>query len=95
MGWEKLIVAGAAAVVAAGVTYWNRGGMKDVWESLIISLKGKRVAVLGERNVGKTVLLKFLTSGEVPDEYMQTVLTEKVEGKRFAMGDLKLDLKET
>lgn len=95
MGWEKLIVAGAAAVVAASVTYWNRGGIKDVWESLIISLKGKRVAVFGERNVGKTVLLKFLTSGEVPDEYMQTVLTEKVDGKRFAMGDLKLDLKET
>lgn len=95
MGWERLIVAGAAAVVAAGVAYWKHDEIKDVWESLIISLKGKRVAVLGERNVGKTVLLKFLASGEVPDEYMQTVLTEKVKGKRFAMGDLKLDLKET
>ncbi|MEA1030629.1 MULTISPECIES: GTPase domain-containing protein [unclassified Pseudomonas] len=98
MGWEKLIVAGAAAAVAASVAYWKRDEIKDVWESLIISLKGKRVAVLGERNVGKTVLLRFLASGEVPDEYMhpeQTMLTEKVERKRFAMGDLKLDLKET
>lgn len=95
MGWERLIVAGATAVVAAGIAYWKRGDIKDVWESLIISLKGKRVAVLGERNVGKTVLLKFLANGEVPGEYMQTVLTEKVEGKRLAMDDLKLDLKET
>lgn len=98
MGWEKLIVAGAAAAVAAGVAYWKRDEINDVWESLIISLKGKRVAVLGERNAGKTVLLGFLASGEVPDEYMQseqTMLTEKVERKRFAMGDLKLDLKET
>lgn len=95
MGWERLFVAATAAVVAAGAAYWKRYEIKDVWESLIISLKGKRVAVLGERNVGKSVLLKFLASGEVPDEYMQTVLTEKVEGKRFAMGDLKLDLKET
>lgn len=95
MGWEKLIVAGAATVIAAGVAYWKRDEIKDLWESLIISLKGKRVAVLGERNVGKTVLLKFLASGEVPGEYIQTVLTEKVEQKRFAMGDLKLDLKET
>lgn len=95
MGWERLIVAGAAAVVAAGVAYWKRDEIKDGWDSLIISLKGKRVAVLGERNVGKTVLLKFLASGELPDEYMQTTLTEKVQVKRFAMGDLKLDLKET
>jgi tRNA U34 5-carboxymethylaminomethyl modifying GTPase MnmE/TrmE len=95
MGWEKLIVAGAAAVIATGVAYWKRDEIKDLWESLIISLKGKRVAVLGERNVGKTVLLKFLASGEVPGGYMQTMLTEKVEGKRFALGDLKLDLKET
>lgn len=98
MGWEKLIAAGAAVVVAAGVAYWNRDEIEDAWESLIISLKGKRVAVLGERSVGKTVLLRFLASGEVPDEYMQpeqTMLTEKVKRKRFAMGDLKLDLKET
>lgn len=95
MGWEKLIVAGAAAAVAAGVAYWKRDEIKDGWDSLMISLKGKRVAILGERNVGKTALLKFLASGEVSDEYMQTTLTEKVQGKRFAMGDLKLDLKET
>lgn len=95
MGWEKLIIAGAAAVVTAGVAYWKRDGIQDFWESLVISLKGKRVAVLGERNVGKTVLLKFLAGGEISSEYMQTTLTEKVEAKRFAMGDLKLDLKET
>lgn len=95
MVWGRLIIAGTAAIAAAGVAYWKRDEIKDVCDSLTISLKGKRVAVLGERNVGKTVLLKFLASGEVPDEYMQTVLTEKVKGKRFAMGDLKLDLKET
>ncbi|WP_054992954.1 GTPase domain-containing protein [Pseudomonas congelans] len=95
MSLGKLLVAGAAAVAAVSVAYWKRDEVKDVWDSQIIRLKGKRVAVLGERNVGKTVLLKFLANGEVPAEYMQTVLIEKIAGKRFAMGDLKLDLKET
>lgn len=95
MSWQKLVAAGAVALVTAGVAYWNREDIKDAWDTLIISLKGKRVAVLGERNVGKTVLLTFLANGELPSEYMQTVLTEKVEGKRLAMRDLKLDLKET
>ncbi|MCE8053323.1 GTPase domain-containing protein [Halomonas daqingensis] len=82
-------------MIAAGVAYWKPDEIKTAWDSLIISLKGKRVAVLGERNVGKTVLLTFLVSGKLPSEYMQTMLPEKVEGKRLAMGDLKLDLKET
>lgn len=95
MGWEKVILAGAAGVVATAVAYWQRDELTALWDSLAIRLKGKRVAVLGERHVGKTVLLKFLANGEIPDEYMQTLLPEKIAGRRLSVGDLKLDLKGT
>lgn len=95
MGWEKVVGAGILALVSAGAAYWKRDDLKEAWDNVVIGLTGKRVAVLGERNVGKTVLLKFLANGEIPSEYMQTLLPEKVEGNRFSIGDLRLNLKET
>ena len=65
------------------------------WDTLLIMLKGKRLAVLGARGVGKTHLVKFLTTGSLPDTYKQTLGTEKVSGNRFPLKDLDLTLKET
>ncbi len=36
------------------------------WDDIVISLKGKKLAVLGARGVGKTHLLKFLSTGSIP-----------------------------
>jgi len=94
MRLDKVIWFGAAGLLGA-LAYWKRDSIIATLDQLVIRLAGKRVAVLGERHVGKTVLLKFLADGEIPSEYMQTLLPENVAGKRLAFGDLKLDLKGT
>ncbi len=65
------------------------------WDQILLSLKGKRLAVLGARGVGKTHLIKFLSSGTIPAEYKQTVAPEKASARRFALKDLDLKIKET
>lgn len=94
MPWR--IALGVAGVVgSAALAWWKKDEIAELWDSIVISLKGKKIAVLGERYSGKTTLLEFLTKGELPQEYVQTLVTESVKGKRLAMGDLKLSLKET
>ncbi|MGQ9951319.1 ADP-ribosylation factor-like protein [Pseudomonas aeruginosa] len=95
MVWVRVAVGVAAALVTAGVAYWKKDEVKTLWDDIVLSLKGKKVAVLGARGVGKTTLLGFLSKGELPSEYIQTLVTESVKGNRFSMADLKLDLKET
>ncbi len=41
------------------------------WDNILIALKGKKLAVLGARGVGKTHIIKFLSSGSIPAEYKQ------------------------
>lgn len=65
------------------------------WDDVIVALKGKRLAVLGARGVGKTHLIKFLTSGSIPAEYKQTVAPEKAASRRFQLRDLDLKVKDT
>lgn len=65
------------------------------WDKIIIALKGKNIAILGAREVGKTHLLKFLTTGSIPTEYKQTVRPEKISAKRFKLSDLNLNIKES
>jgi len=65
------------------------------WDDIVVALKGKRLAVLGARGVGKTHLIKFLTSGSIPSEYKQTVAPEKAKAKRFQLKDLDLKVKDT
>lgn len=95
MSLGKAILGVVAGALAASVAYLKRDELMEMWDALVISLSGKRVAVLGERHVGKTVLLNFLSKGEIPDEYMQTLLPEKVAARRLALGELKLNLKAT
>jgi hypothetical protein len=78
-----LCAAGAATAVALK------------WDAIMVALKGKRLAVFGARGVGKTHLIKFLTSGSIPEDYKQTVAPEKATGRRFQLRDLDLRVKDT
>jgi hypothetical protein len=65
------------------------------WDDIVVALKGKRLAVLGARGVGKTHLVKFLTTGSIPAEYKQTVAPEKASARRFQLNDLDLKVKDS
>lgn len=65
------------------------------WDDIVVALHGKRLAVLGARGVGKTHLIKFLTTGSIPSEYKQTVAPEKAAARRFQLKDLDLKVKDT
>ena len=64
-------------------------------DSLVLSFKGKKLAVLGARGSGKTTLLTFLSKGVLPVASVQTMFTSPVSARRFALKDFQLDLKET
>ncbi len=83
-----LICAGVVALlggVAIGIN----------WDTIVRKLTGKRIAILGERGVGKTTMYSFLCSGSVPEGYE---LTEGhgliMKGRRFSLSDLKLVVKD-
>lgn len=65
------------------------------WDEIVVALNGKRLVVLGARGVGKTHLVKFLTSGSIPAEYKQTVAPEKASSRRFQLNELDLKVKES
>lgn len=64
-----------------------------IWDKIVIALTGKKLAVLGERRVGKTTLITFLTKGTIPEKYAQTVTPQKTESRRFKLKDLSLSIK--
>ena len=65
------------------------------WDELIVALKGKRLAILGARGVGKTHIVKFLSTGSIPAEYKQTVAPEKASSRRFQLKDLDLKVRDS
>lgn len=65
------------------------------WDDIVVALKGKRLAVLGARGVGKTHLVKFLATGSIPAEYKQTVAPEKASSRRFQLNELDLKVKDS
>ena len=84
-----IIVAIAVGTMLVGTTIALQ------WDQIVVALKGKRLAVLGARGVGKTHLIKFLTSGSIPEGYKQTVAPEKASARRFRLKDLDLKVKRT
>ena len=87
--WPLWIIGLIAASFIGGsgaIVFWN-----DIW----IYLKGKKIAVLGERKVGKTCLIKFMTTGTITLEYEQTNLPEKVKPTRKKLSELELFLQST
>lgn len=65
------------------------------WDDIVVALKGKQLAVLGARGVGKTHLVTFLTTGSLPAEYKQTVAPEKASSRRFQLNNLGLNVKDS
>src|SRR5262249_21203756 len=65
------------------------------WDDIVVALKGKKLAVLGARGVGKTHLITFLSSGSIPAEYKQTIAPQKASSRRFQLKDLDLKMKDT
>lgn len=83
-----MIGLGIAAMFAGTVSYLK-------WDEIVLALKGKRVAVLGARGVGKTHLVTFLTTGSIPPTYKQTVTPAKVPARRFDLKELELNVKDS
>ncbi len=84
MIWIPIII--AVAALATGAVALN-------WDKIVIAHGGKKLAVLGERRVGKTVLINFLTEGTIPEKYEQTIAKEKTAARRFKLKDLSLKIK--
>lgn len=72
-----------------------KNGVIGLIDSIIIMLSGKKVAVLGPRNSGKSTLLNFLSTGELSTDYIQTLFNTKIESNCLRLTDLKLHLSKT
>lgn len=82
--------------IALGVTSLLVGTtITMTWDALQVALRGKRVAILGARGVGKTHLTGFLSLGSIPEGYKQTLAPEKSLGRRFQLRDLDLKIKHS
>ncbi|HEY9865063.1 MAG TPA: GTPase domain-containing protein [Candidatus Obscuribacterales bacterium] len=78
------------AIVFGGVL---GGSVVSNWENIVYSLQGKKIVVLGAREVGKTTLLKYMERGILIERYNQTLKKEQIE--RITLDDLKVRLKKT
>lgn len=79
-----LLGGGAAAAVV--FVNWNR--IKAEWEA-------KRLAVLGAEQSGKTILIKFLTDGRIPDRYEPTQAAERTRANLYRLEDLHLKIRRS
>lgn len=82
-------VAGSLVALATGFIVVQN------WRKIVRLLKGKKIAVLGSRGVGKTHMITFLSTGSVPQEYFQTLAPTKIIGRKFNLGDLDFRFQET
>ena len=81
------------AVAAAGGGYWVT---RKIHRTFSESFKRKRLAILGERGVGKSTLFTYLSTKAVPKEYEQNTGTKKVEGEEeFEIGDINFKMKKS
>lgn len=70
------------------------GGVTVAVDRLITIWKGKRLAVLGQRRVGKTVLITYLTTGVLRTDYDQNTEVRKTKSNKLRMNDLCLRIKK-
>lgn len=79
--------------IYVGKSFFDK--LSDLWDKFVIKFKGKNVAVFGERAVGKTHLIQFLTTGSLPTEYKQTIGAQRTKSRRFPLRELNLSVKST
>ncbi|MEY3304628.1 MAG: ADP-ribosylation factor-like protein [Pseudanabaena sp.] len=84
-------------IVIAALAVGAGGGVAVAsnWENIKYALKGKKIAVLGARAVGKTTLLKYMEKGILLERYKQTLDKQDIERTRLKLGDLDIRLKKT
>lgn len=63
-------------------------------EALSEKIANKSVAVIGERRAGKSTLAKFLSTGEIPEDYKQTLGEKRLDGRTIQLSELKLKVSE-
>ena len=85
--WIPIIIVVAIALAATTIVL--------NWDEIVIRWKGKKIAILGARGVGKTTLISFLTTGCIPESSKQTTRSEKAKGRRFSLRELDLKIKDT
>ncbi len=64
------------------------------WKAILRALKGQRIAILGQTQVGKTTLHAFLSEGVLPEKYEETIGRTRTSGRTFKLKDLKLQIKQ-
>lgn len=57
----------------------------SIWDRLVIAFTGKRVGLLGPREVGKTVMHRLLREGKLTTDYVATVRAEGRSGGRHRL----------
>ena len=81
--------------VAGGVAGGVVGGLFGLAIGAVMeAFAGKSVAVVGERATGKTTLAQFLSTGEIPEEYEQTLDEKRHTGRTISLADLDLKVSE-
>ena len=71
------------------------GGAALLGLGILADIKGYKLAVLGARRVGKTVLIEFLTKGTLSKEYAKTGRPQKTDSRRFKLKKLDLKIEES
>ena len=85
--WELML---GVALLGIGAAVWGW----VIGDTILKILKGKTLAVLGERKVGKSCLIEFLTKGSIPKNYKQDSYAREVSGRRIQLRELELYIPE-
>jgi hypothetical protein len=65
------------------------------WEDILFALQGKRVAILGVRQIGKTTLFNYIEKGVWLEKYQATLLPQEIGRRKLKIGDLEIRLRKT
>jgi GTPase SAR1 family protein len=87
---EFFIISGIGAFLGSAIT-----GAWFKRDDLFITINGKKIAVLGARNTGKTTLFNYITTGTLTEKYNQTVIPEETKKRRFKLHGRDIKIKKS
>jgi hypothetical protein len=84
-------------IIIASAIFGSAGVTATVckWEDILFALKGKRIAILGVQQVGKTTLFTYIEKGVWLDNYQATVLPKEIGKRKLRKEDLEIRLRKT